>query len=149
MTMINYLYRAYCRSVTRAQCNMAVLAIALVIIILSYLAGHYVIMHERGILQGLRDIAAVGLCAAGLVILAAAVRSARRARVTTSGMPEVIVTADVPSGRLTISGITAVTGGTGDSAVMAAEADALAGGILDIRVSGDGRTLIETGPDRG
>jgi hypothetical protein len=59
------LYRAYCRSVTRAQCSpVAILGVLVVIAVIAFAAR-----YQREIIEALRIAAACLLCAVGLALL--------------------------------------------------------------------------------
>lgn len=129
----------------QAACSPAFTGIAIGVPVIAGAAwvNRYVHQHHQGIITGLHVSAAIALCAAGAAVLALAVRSAARAAaaVTPAPAPEPFsrVTEDLP---FTISVL-----GTAEQAGMAAEADALADGTLDIEF-GDGADLIEIGPGR-
>lgn len=139
------MYQAYARSASRAQCNPAVAAFAVIVIALaiSGISIHrWWLAHEQQIAADARIAAAVMLCAAGLGVLAAAFRYAGQGR----GAPGPDVPAVVP--------VTAANAETvpadEDAAAIAADADALAAGHLDLavlqRAPGAGPDLIELGP---
>jgi hypothetical protein len=128
------LYRAYCRSVARAQCSPVAILGALAVIAVIAFAARY----QREIVEALRIAAACILCAAGLALLGWvtwAISTTTRGR--TAPEPKARPVMPKPKARPAVLPAAAVAAPVSDADDFAAMADRLA----------DDRTMISLTPD--
>lgn len=94
--MITRMYRAYCRSCTRAGCSPVVIGIGLIVMAVACAAvARYISAHEHEITVAARDAAAAILCAVATALAAWAARIVTSARGT---VHEHGPAADAPAG---------------------------------------------------
>jgi hypothetical protein len=145
---MRFLYRAYCRAAAQASCNPAVMAGGIFLLVMAYLVSTWVYTHQHALLVAMREAAAVVLCGVAFALIGQALRMVMTARGTHYSyqlrvipVPEPVTVADTTSEPVPVrvpsrggEPAFSYTLKPAEAAAMAADADALAGGDMDVVV---------------